>query len=70
MTIEGVIRCLPELLKLIEIKDPSEQRKIILKCQSCIIYAISEIRRNILNGNIPISEKDKKILSKNKSTVG
>ena len=69
MTIEGVIHCLPELFKLIEIKKRSEQRKVILRCQSCVIYAISEICRNILNGNIPISEKDKKILSKHKRSL-
>lgn len=69
MTIEGVIKCLPELIKLIEIKDRVKQRKIILNCQSCIIYAISEIIKNILNGNIPISTTEKKKLIKYKTAL-
>lgn len=69
MTIEGVIRCLPELSRIANAKSLNEQRSLILNSPTCIIYAISEICRNILNGTIHLSETEKAILTKYKSSL-
>ena len=66
MTVKGVVRCLPELIKLSKARTLKEQRDIITNSPSCIIYAISEICLNILNGNIPIRSFEREALEKHK----
>jgi len=70
MTLEGVLKCLPTLKKLARTKNLSERRRILRTCRGgCIYYAISEISKNVLNGNIPIDEKNRKILRRYKAQL-
>lgn len=57
MTLEKVLECLPELKLLAKTKS-SKKRELILKsARSCLFYAISEIARNILIKNIPLTRQ-------------
>lgn len=59
MTIEGVIKCLPELEKLSKLKSLSKRKVILKRAKSCLFYAISEIAKNTITGNIPLNQKQK-----------
>ena len=70
MTLEGVLKCLPTLKKLIKTKSLSERRKILRSCRGgCIYYAISEISKNVLSGNIPLKDRERKILNRYKEQL-
>lgn len=69
MTISGVVKCLPELIEIAKAKTIKEQREIIARSPNCIIYAISEICLNILNGNIPLTPSEKRKLIKYKNHI-
>ena len=59
MTLKGVIKCFPHLRALINTKSAKKRRSILRKCpRRCIYYAISEIIKNVLNGNLPIPEAE------------
>ena len=63
MSIEGVKKCLPTLKKLAKARTRKQRDKILAETQSCIFYAISEISKNTLNGNITLSDDSKKKLN-------
>ena len=68
--VEGELKCLPTLRKFVKTESLSERRKILRSCRDgCLYYAISEISRNVLNGNIPTSEKDRKVLNRYKAQL-
>jgi len=70
MTLEGVLKCLPALRKLVKARSLSERRRILRSCRGgCIYYAISEISKNVLSGNIPTSERDRRILKQYKAQL-
>ncbi len=56
MSIEGVNKCLPTLKKLAKAKTRNQREKILKQTKSCTYYAISEISKNTLNGNIPVED--------------
>ena len=62
MSIEGVQKCLPTLKKLAQARTRKQREKILAEAKSCIFYAISEISKNTLNGNIVISSAYRKKL--------
>ena len=51
-----VLKCAKELDELVNEKNPIERNKLITKVKDCVIDAISEIAKNCLAGNIPLSE--------------
>ena len=59
-----VLKCAPELDKLLKEKDIKKRIKLLNDVNDCVIDAISEIAKNCLLGNIPLSEEDFKNLSK------
>jgi hypothetical protein len=59
MSIGGVEKCLPTLRKLAKAKTKKERIKLLKKAKSCIYYSIAEISKNTLNGNIPVTEREK-----------
>ena len=69
MTLKGCLDCLPALEKLVKVKNVSARRKLLLTCSKNIIYAISEIIRNILRGNIPITPKQRRKLNQYKDSL-
>ena len=56
MTIESVLRCLPTLKRLSKAKSVKERRKLLRKCKKCILDSISEISKNVLVSNVPLSK--------------
>jgi len=70
MTLEGVIKCLPTLKKLMKARTSTNRRKILRSCRGgCIYYAISEISKNVLNGGVPLTEKQRKLLKRYKAQL-
>lgn len=57
-TLGGVLKCMPELKSLSKVQSRKKRQEILKRSRKCIFYAISEIARNIAQGNIPVSEKD------------
>ena len=53
-----VLKCTLELDKLVKEKNPQERIKLLKEVKDCVIDSISEIARNCLIGNIPLSEED------------
>ena len=53
-----VLKCAIELDQLVNEKNPIERKKLLNKVKDCVIDAISEIAKNCLAGNIPLSEED------------
>lgn len=53
MALKGVLRCLPHLKALSRARTSHSRREILKKCpKKCVYYAISEVVKNFLNGNI------------------
>ena len=69
MSIEGVRKCLPTLKKLAQAKTKKERNQLLKKAKSCIYYSISDISKNTLNGNIPLSSDQKKLIAKYKAQL-
>jgi hypothetical protein len=69
MAIKSVIKCLPTLQKLSKAKSRKKRKELLSKCNRCIYYAISEVARNTVKGNIPLSPKRKKQLSPYKNQL-
>lgn len=64
------MRCLPTLRKLMNARVLSKRRQLLRSCRGgCIYYAISEISRNILNGRIPLSGGQWKVLNRYKDQL-
>ena len=59
-----VSKCAQELDNLVKEKDPKERVNLIKEVKVCVIDAISEIAKNCLIGNIPLSNEDFSNLSK------
>ena len=59
-----VLKCAVELDKLVKEKDPKNRVNLIKEVKDCVIDAISEIAKNCLAGNIPLSKEDFNNLSK------
>ena len=59
-----VLKCTLELDKLVKEKNPQERIKLLKEVKDCVIDSISEIARNCLNGNIPLSKEDFNNLTK------
>lgn len=55
MTVKSCVLCLPYLEKLCKAKNDSERRKILKKCPKQIYSIICEIIKNVLNGNVRLS---------------
>jgi len=53
-----------ELDQLVKETDSIKRSKLLKQVQDCVIDAISEIAKNCLSGNIPLSEEDFNKLSK------
>ena len=67
MTLSSVIECIPTLRELSRVESARERNKVLKRCKKgCIYYAISEIARNILLGNIPITSREKILLKRYK----
>ena len=60
----NVLKCAVELNQLVKATDPIERSKLLKEVKDCVIDAISEIAKNVLSGNIPLSEQDFTKLSK------
>jgi len=58
------LKCALELDKLVKETDSIKRSKLLKQVQDCVIDAISEIAKNCLSGNIPLSEEDFNKLSK------
>jgi len=58
------LKCALELNQLINETDPIKRSELLKQVQDCVIDAISEIAKNCLSGNIPLSEEDFIKLSK------
>lgn len=69
MTLESVLRCLPELKQLSKTKSRAKRLKILKKSKKCLYYAISEIARNLVKGNIPISQQRLKKLIQHRNKI-
>lgn len=69
MTLDGCLNCLPALENLIKVKSIIKRKKLLVKSSSKIIYAISEIVRNILKGNVPLSPKQRLKLNQYKAAL-
>ena len=59
-----ILKCALELNQLINETDPIKRSELLKQVQDCVIDAISEIAKNCLSGNIPLSEEDFIKLSK------
>ena len=55
---DKVLKCTVELDKLVKESNPKERIKLLKVVKDCVIDAISEIARNCLVGNIPLSKED------------
>ena len=64
-----VLKCAKELDELVNEKNPIERNKLITKVKDCVIDAISEIAKNCLEGNIPLSEENFNNLKKYQSIL-
>ena len=53
----------------VDISSPSMQRVIVCNTSTDFINALCEIALNVLNGNIPLSDKQYKQLKKKKSAI-
>lgn len=61
---DKVIKCTKELDELVKETNSKNRVKLLKRVEDCVINAISEIAKNCLSGNIPLSEEDFKNLSK------
>ena len=59
-----VLKCAQELDNLVKERDPKERVNLIKEVKDCVIDAISEVAKNCLIGNIPLSKEDFSNLSK------
>ena len=59
-----ILKCALELDQLVKETDSIKRSKLLKQVQDCVIDAISEIAKNCLSGNIPLSEEDFNKLSK------
>ena len=53
-----VLNCVKELDELVKEKDLTKRAQLVKKLEDCVINAISEIAKNCLSGNIPLSKED------------
>ena len=60
----NVLKCTIELDKLVKEKNTTERIKLLKEVKDCVIDAISEIAKNCLVGNIPLTKEDFDKLSK------
>jgi hypothetical protein len=61
---DKVLNCVKELHQLSKTKNPKQKEKLIKEAQACVINAISEIAKNCLLGNIPLTSCSYKQLAK------
>ena len=59
-----VLKCALELDQLVKETNPLKRANLLEQVKDCVIDAISEIAKNCLSGNIPLSEEDFKNLEK------
>lgn len=57
------------LLKALHKANSSRRKQLLYSCDSDFRRCIEDCCKNVLNGNIPLSESDKKKLSKHKKTL-
>ena len=69
MTLKQVCNCLPTLQALSKTGTKRQRNRILVKCKSCIYKAISEIAKNTLASNIPLSQSQYHKLRKHKSLI-
>lgn len=59
MTLQGVVKCYPYLRAISNARSAKKRRQILQKCpRKCIYYAICEVVKNVLNGNVHIPQKE------------
>src|SRR5260370_15537501 len=66
---DRVVKCSKELDRIAKAKTPSERKILLSNAKDCVIDAISEIAKNCLSGNIPLSLCDFKNLEKYKKVL-
>lgn len=64
-----VLGCLPTLKTLAKTKSSKKRKELLSKAKNCLFYAISEIARNLIKGNIPLSCSRKRKLQKFKKDI-
>jgi DNA-binding PadR family transcriptional regulator len=69
MSLERFQECYPILQKLAKEKSARKRRVLLSKAKNCVFYTLSEISRNVLKGNLPISEKSRINLKKYKKNL-
>ena len=69
MTLNSVLSCLSTLKKLGSAKTTKERKAILCKCDKKVFYSICEICKNVLEKNIPITERRVKNLSRYKKYI-
>ena len=55
---DKVLKCAKELDELVKEQNLENRAKLIKNVEDCVINAISEIAKNCLFGNIPLSKED------------
>ena len=60
----NILICSKELDSLFKEKDINKRKKLLQEAENCVIDAISELAKNCLAGNIPLSTTDFNNLSK------
>ena len=53
-----VLNCAKELDVLVKEKDITKRAQLLKNFEDCVINAISEIAKNCLSGNIPLTKED------------
>jgi len=62
--------CFPKLSFICKIKDPKLRKKLLINiADNCLFQALHEIAVNTIKGRVPLSNSQKRKLSKHKSTL-
>lgn len=69
MSVEKIQQFSPILQQIAKAKSSKGRKNILKKCNRCIYYVISEIARNAVKGNIPLTVDHYNVLCRHKNNL-